>query len=109
MRSISVANSSEGDIMPKKQQHSIKLYGYIDHVTKAKTHNADKVVLFRNDINSIRIKRTDEESDNLTMFTHKGSYLLVPHPNQNIYTAIINGVKVHFSKRKIVGELRFWN
>jgi len=44
----------------------------------------------------------------LTLITPKGSYPLKRHTQLNIFQGTCDGVKVHVSLKKIVGELRYW-
>jgi hypothetical protein len=90
-----------------KQQHFVKLAGYIEDHQLAKTHNADQVSYFCDEDGQFIVKGDGED---VYLQTHKNGYSLKKHPSiQNLYTGICAGTKVHFTKKRIVGKLIYWS
>lgn len=89
-----------------KVQHTIKLAGCKSDNTVAKTHEAFQVVSFMHP----NFKVNTYEMGYAMVETAKGSYKLDLHNSiENLYTGFCNGVKCHFSKKKIVGKLIYWS
>jgi len=90
--------------MPKTQ-HTIKLAGLLSNGSTAKTHEAWQVVGFASD----NFKVSVYAAGYAIVETAKGSYQLGLHDTiEDLYTGICNGVKCHFTKKKIVGKLIYW-
>ena len=93
--------------MPKTQR-TIKLAGVIgsDNIP-AKTHQAEYIRVFADADNKFNIRKMTD--GNVQLGTKKGCYTLAKHPSiENLFTGICNGVKCHFTKKKIVGKLVYW-
>ena len=93
-----------------KQQHTIKLAGYKSDGTLANTHEGDQVVVFKNTTNSIHVRQTCINSNQVRVLTHDGRYILRSHGSiANLYTVkLANGLKMHFTKKKLVAKLIYW-
>ena len=95
-----------------KKQVKIPLYGILDDLSVAKTHQAADVVEFHGD-NPIKgtkgyFKVTKPFDDVVTVETPRGTYHLKFNKGAGIYTGEAKGLKVHVSLKKIVGELIYW-
>lgn len=83
----------------------LHLTGKTSNNTVAKTHQATEVVAFSN--NNVRVNLNLNGS--ITVKTKNGTYVLTAHPTiVNLWTGIAQGIKVHFTKKKIVGKLIYW-
>lgn len=89
-----------------KQKHVIKLHGIDKDGNKTKSHNACDVVAFVNVNSKIKVQVIDKYE--ALLITKKDDYLLVIGNVKNLYQGTCNGVKVHFSKKKIVATLTYW-
>lgn len=93
--------------MPKVQ-FNVPLAGYMASGVKAKTHQANKVVVFWSKDFTFKVHRS--ASKGMILTTAKGSYKLTPHmsiPNKWTCRTDTN-VIIHFSKKKIVAKLIYW-
>jgi len=95
--------------MANKTQTTLAVNGYLKDGSRAQTHNADQVKSFRNPKGSIIIRAMLGSS--VTVTTTEGIYELSKHPTiKNLFTGITdNGIKMHFTKKKIVGKLIYWS
>ena len=91
--------------MPNKVQHTIKLSGCKSDFTIAKAHEASQVIAFMNPN-----FRVDTYAMGYALVeTAKGTYRLDPHPSiDSLYVGICNGIKCHFTKKRVVAKLIYW-
>ncbi|MCP4718194.1 MAG: hypothetical protein GY860_01950 [Desulfobacteraceae bacterium] len=91
-----------------KTQHTIPVTGRILDGDTAKTQQASEVSYFMDTKKQFRIHGITNES--VIVNTNKGSYTLDAHATiANLFTGIASGIKVHFTKKKIVGKLIYWS
>ena len=92
-----------------KTQTTVALTGLTKSGTTATTQDGKRVVAFV-DVNN-RFKVVNSETQGIvTLCTDKGKYPLEIHDSiANLYTGVANDVKVHFTKKKIVGKLIYWS
>lgn len=91
----------------KKQLKRIKLYGYLEDHTRAKTHEA-KLVAYFSDAERKQIKTYVINKEIIIVNTRKSQSRLKKHKSLNYYLGVINGIKVQVSLKKLVGEVRYW-
>lgn len=91
----------------KKQLKRIKLYGYLEDHTRAKTHEA-KLVAYFSDAERKQIKVAIIDKETIAVATRRGQSRLKKHKSLNYYLDVINGIKVQVSLKKLVGEVRYW-
>lgn len=74
----------------------------------ATTQDGNKVVTFVDDKHLFKVVNSETQGI-VILCTAKGNYSLEVHVSiANLYTGVANGVKVHFTKKKIVGKLIYW-
>lgn len=95
-----------------KKQVKIPLYGILDDLSAAKTHQAADVVEFHGDGPTKGTKGYFKVAkpfgDVVAVETPRGTYHLRFNTASGIFMGEVNGVKVHVSLKKIVGELIYW-
>lgn len=91
-----------------KKEYKVKLFGVLADGTKAKTHQAAEVVMFTNEKRSIQVPLNHSRQQKV--ITAKGEYILDAHESiKNLYTGITwQGIKMHFTKKKLVAALIYW-
>lgn len=90
-----------------KAQHTVELAGYISPDQPAQTHNADQVMFFCDEGGQFIVK---DHGDDVYLQTHKNGYTLKKHSSiRNLYTGVCAGIKVHVTRKKIVGKLIYWS
>ena len=91
-----------------KEQKIIKLTG--KHSDGGKAKYANKVSYFHGQFNKSEHQVTvfNITDKYATVATVKGQYTLTKHDTLNIYQGECNGIKVHFTKKKIVAQLIYW-
>lgn len=98
--------------MPNKKQHIIKLIGFKADGTKANIREAGQVTSFQNSKKSIRVthEQPDIDTDLVIVTTADGCYVLQQHDTIiNMYMGVLaNGIKAHFTKKKLVAKLIYW-
>lgn len=92
-----------------KKQHIVKLNGVMANGEIAKTHQADEVVAFTDENSIFRIPVSVGTHRYVT--TVKGSTLLEKvATSHNMFVGVAaNGIKIHFTHKKIVGKLIYWS
>ncbi len=91
-----------------KTQKIISLTGYTAENIPATPQNADQVTYFRNAKNTLHAIVMD--TGLICIQTQKDHYILNPHDSiENLFTGVLNGIKVHFTKKKLVGKLMYWS
>lgn len=90
------------------KEQTIKVVGYTDSNIIARTYQADQVVKFENFSGTVMMYETP--TGDYRVITRKGSYILKPDPSQNnrFIGTVGNGIKCHFIKEKIAGQLSYW-
>ena len=93
-------------------QHSIKLTAYYNGKTATPQNCNDEyaVLDFFDANNKVHVSYHDDGIQLTRMYDDDStsSFILPKHKTLNIYTGICNGIKVHVSLKKMVGELRYW-
>lgn len=89
-----------------KKQNIVKLTGMTKENKPATIQQADQVIYF-SDGKHIRVERMTQFT--AVLDTKKGRYQLVKHDTLNIFKGVCNGVKVHFTKKKVTGKLIYWS
>jgi len=86
----------------------IKVIGYTDNNIVAQTGEAGQVRKFENFSGTIILYETP--TGDYGLITRKGSYMLKSNPSQgNRFTGIVgDGIKCHFMKGEIAGQLIYW-
>lgn len=89
-----------------KKQHIVEMTGYVAVDTPATVQQGKDVKRFMDNGNHFCIKNINDKS--VELVTAKGSYFLWKSKRSNIYMGTAAGVKVHFTKKVIVGKLIYW-
>ena len=97
-----------------KKQYIVRLSGYTADGVKASTQQGGQVTSFRNERNSVKVtnhsvlESTDQRT--VTLETRHGRYILLAHNSiDNLFIGRTNtGIKLHFTKKKIVAKLIYW-
>ncbi len=91
-----------------KTQKIIELMGYTAERIPANTHQTKLITYFRNVKDTIHVEYITDDAVKIT--TAKDSYVLRKHPQRtNLFLGVLNSIKVHFVRKKIVGKLMYWN
>ncbi len=91
-----------------KKQHIIPVAGHILGGDKATPQQTREIAYFMDTNKLFHIHGITEES--ILVDTFKGSYTLKAHATiKDLFTGIANGIKIHFTKKKIVGKLIDWS
>ncbi len=92
-----------------KTEHQLCLFGFTADNEVAKPHQANQVIKFEDPEGKVMIY--ENPVGTFKMVTRKGTYAFTPHGSiQNLFTAVTHdGVKIHFTKKKLVGKLIYWS
>lgn len=94
-----------------KEQIIIKLVGKLTDGSAAKTHQAGVVTGFSDVDGQFRLWPVPDDmllSGDYFLQTAKGRYTLKKHATLDMYQGEVNGCKIHFTHKKIVGKLIYW-
>jgi hypothetical protein len=91
------------------KEQTIKVVGYTDSNIIARTYEAGQVVKFENFSGTVFMYETP--TGDFRVITRKGSYILKPDPSQdNRFVGTVgDGIKCHFMKEEITGQLIYWS
>lgn len=91
-----------------KEQHTVALAGYLANGERAASHNASEVRYFSDAFENFVVRASAD--GNVVLHTSKGTYPLVKHPSiKNLFTGVCAGIKVHMTKKKLVGKVIYWS
>jgi len=91
------------------KEQTIRVIGYTNSNLIARTYEADRVVKFENFSGTVMMYETPTGA--YRVITRKGSYILKPDPSQNnrFMGTVGDGIKCHFMKEEIAGQLTYWS
>jgi hypothetical protein len=90
------------------KEQTIRVIGYTNSNLIAQTYEAGLVVKFENFSGTVMMY--ENPAGDYRVITGEGSYILKPDPSQNnrFIGTVGDGIKCHFMKEEITGQLIYW-
>jgi len=93
-----------------KEQHIVKMAGYLKDGTKAKTHQANQVHEFRDEKGIFTIRNASSIKTRYVVTPKSKTRLQASAFHHNVFMGKAdNGVKIHFTQKKVVAKLIYWS